>query len=97
MVLWAVTTPLIEGRGRKGSFPSTITACQKTLLPLSRLQESVGERSPLIGAALASGDIGWEERLRPSKQPPILFLKELLPSASMEYTCPKPRVHSSDP
>lgn len=99
MVLWAVTTPLIEGRGRKGSLPSTITACQETLLPLSRLEESVqGERSPLIGTALASGDIGWEERLRPRKQPPILFSKELL-AAQYFYGVhlSKAWVHSSDP
>lgn len=93
-----MTTPLIEGRGRKGSLPSTITACRETLLPLSRLEESVqGKRNPLIGAVLAPGDIGLEERLRPGKQPPILFSKELLPRASMEYTCPKPQVHRSDP
>lgn len=39
------------------------------------------EGALLMRAALASGDMRWGERLRPRKKSPILFLKELLPSA----------------
>lgn len=48
-------------------------------------------------AALASGDMGRGERLRPRKRSPILFLKMLLPNAFMKYTCPRPGAHSSNP
>lgn len=44
-VPWALSAPLIEGRGRKGGLPSTITACRETLLASPRL-----EKCPRSGA-----------------------------------------------
>lgn len=62
---------------------------------MSRRKESFN------GAALASGDVrvvGGEGRGSGSgKQAPILFSKEPLLSISMNYPCPRPRTHSSDP
>lgn len=94
-----MTAPLIEGRGRKGGLlfhhycllRNPITIITKARKKCPRRKEPFNKGFPGLWRH------GVEGEAQAQKKYAFLFSKELMPSASMKYTCPRPRAHSSDP